>query len=159
MSMYSTNIKIEGVPCGVVMRGPKNGEYLAVFEREFASLEDIEAIPWKRPEIQGECVLPSGYGFEAKEITYNSALRTYTVRLEVGNQYLGDVTGYVAQVSDLEGQMAEKDATIAQQAAEIQAQQETIQNQQETIQALETASIALKAQTMDSTDLTEEAEK
>ena len=61
MSLYSTNITIGGVSCGIVMRGIENGEYLAVFEREFASLEDIEKINWRQPEIQGECILPIGY--------------------------------------------------------------------------------------------------
>lgn len=149
MSLYSTKITIDGVICGIVMRGVKNGEYLAVFEREFASLEDIEKINWSQPEIQGECILPIGYEFEVTDIIYNSALRTYTVQLKVGSQYLGDVTGYVDQVSELKGQMAEKDATIAQQAAEIQAQQETIKTQQETIQALESAGIALQSQAAD----------
>ena len=46
MSLYGSSIQISGVPCGLVTRGGSNGTYLAVFEREYASLEDIEAIPW-----------------------------------------------------------------------------------------------------------------
>lgn len=55
MSFYGNRCHIGGVPCGMVLRGAANGEYRAVFEREFASLEDIEGIQWDRPQIQGEC--------------------------------------------------------------------------------------------------------
>lgn len=152
MSLYSTNIMIDGITCGIVMRGIENGQYLAVFEREFASLEDIEKINWRQPEIQGECILPIGYEFEVTDIIYNSALRTYTVQLKVGSQYLGDVTGYVDQVSELKEEMAEKDATIAQQ-------QETIQTQQETIQALETARITQQEQAAGASEAVEEVSR
>ena len=42
------------VTCGLVLQGAANGRYIAVFEREYACLEDIEAISWDKPEIQGE---------------------------------------------------------------------------------------------------------
>ena len=63
MSLYGTGLTIGGVTCGMVLRGSANGRYIAVFEREYASLEDIEAIDWSQPEVVGECVLPAGYGF------------------------------------------------------------------------------------------------
>ena len=116
MSLYGTKLQIGGVTCGIVMRGSGNGKYLAVFEREFASLEDIEAIAWDKPEIQGECILPEGYGFEVADIRYSAATRSYTVELQVAQQYLGDVAGYEAQVSELESAVAEKEAAISQQA-------------------------------------------
>lgn len=83
MSLYGTKLQIGGVTCGIVMRGSGNGKYLAVFEREFASLEDIETISWDKPEIQGECILPVGYGFEVADIRYSAATRSYTVELQV----------------------------------------------------------------------------
>ena len=46
MSLYGETLKIGGVVCGLVLRGRSNGEYRAVFEREYASLEEIEAINW-----------------------------------------------------------------------------------------------------------------
>lgn len=144
MSLYGNQLRIGGVTCGLVMRGSSNGIYLAVFEREFASLEDIEAISWDKPDIQGECILPTGYGFHVADIRYSAASRSYTVELQVASQYLGDVAGYQVQMSELEAQMAEKEAAITQQAQEleskestIQEQKATIQSQQETIQALE----------------------
>lgn len=139
MSFYGNRCHIGGVPCGMVLRGAANGEYRAVFEREFASLEDIEAISWDKPEIQGECILPVGYGFEVADIRYSAATRSYTVELQVAQQYLGDVAGYEAQVSELESAVAEKEATISQQAQELESKEATIQSQQETIQALEAA--------------------
>ena len=43
MSLYPTNIKIDDVVCGVQMRGA-NGYYICIFEKEFASLDDLEGI-------------------------------------------------------------------------------------------------------------------
>lgn len=147
MSLYCNNIQISGVTCGMVMRGISNGKYLAVFEREFASLEDIEAIPWDKPDIQGACILPAGYGYTVADIRYSAATRSYTVELQVAQQYLGDVEGYQAQVSDLERQVAQKDSTITQQAQELESKEATIQSQQETIQAFESEKIAAQKQT------------
>ena len=101
MSFYGNRCHIGGVPCGMVLRGAANGEYRAVFEREFASLEDIEGIQWDRPQIQGECLLPAGYGFTVRDIQYSAATRSCTVVLQVAEQYLGDVAGYQSQVSEL----------------------------------------------------------
>ena len=53
MSLYGNRCSIGGLSCGMVLRGAANGEYRAVFERESASLEEIEGIRWDRPQIQG----------------------------------------------------------------------------------------------------------
>ena len=110
MSLYGEKFKIGGLSCGLVLRGGTNGEYRVVFEREYASLEQIEAIDWSQPEIEGESVLPAGYGFEVTDIRYNASTRSYTVALKVAAQYLGDVTGYQVQVSALEEQVAALEA-------------------------------------------------
>ena len=122
MSLYGTGLTIGGVTCGMVMRGSANGRYIAVFEREYASLEDIEAIDWSRPEVVGECVLPAGYGFTVVDITYTHSERCYKVMLDVGEQYLGDVTGYTAQVSQLQEELTEAQAETA--ALQAQAREE-----------------------------------
>ena len=114
MSLYSTACKIDGVPCGLVLRGARNGAYVAIFERSAASLEDIEQIDWSQPEIQGECVLPPGYGFDVKDIAYRVSDHTYAVTLQVGQQYLGDVTGYQAQVAGLQAEIAELETQLAE---------------------------------------------
>ena len=119
MSLYGSKIQIDGVPCGLVMRGSVNGQYLVVFERELATLEQVEAISWEKPTIEGECILPAGYGFAVSDIRYSAATRSYTVVLRVGKQYLGDVTGYQSQVAELEN-------TVAQQKTELREKNETI---------------------------------
>ena len=148
-SIYGSPIQISGVPCGLVTRGVSNGRYLAVFEREFASLEDIEAIPWDKPSIAGECILPAGHGFTVADIHYRANTRSYIVELQVAQQYLGDVAGYEAQVTELESQVSQQQAVIQEQAGTIQAQaaelvekDTAIQSQQETIEALEESGTA-----------------
>lgn len=133
-SIYGSPIQISGVPCGLVTRGVSNGRYLAVFEREFASLEDIEAIPWDKPSIAGECILPAGYGFTVADIHYRANTRSYIVELQVAQQYLGDVAGYEAQVSELEGQVAQQQADLQAKAQELESKEATIQEQQTAIQ-------------------------
>ena len=149
MSLYGSKCQIGGLSCGLVLRGSVNGEYRVVFEREFASLEQIEALNWDPPFIEGECILPAGYGFEVRDIQYSANIRSYTVVLQVAEQYLGDVTGYQAQVAELQGTIqtqqntiAEKDSTIAQQEETIQTQTATIDSQAAAIQELEAAGTA-----------------
>ena len=118
--------------------------------------ERIEALEWDPPVLEGECILPEGYGFMVKDIQYSAATRSYHVVLQVGKQYLGDVTGYQAQVTQLQGTIqeqagtiqtqqdaiAEKESTIAQQAATIESQTATIASQAETIEEMEAAGTA-----------------
>ena len=63
MSCYGANFTVNGVNAGLALRGPGNGRYQVVFERELASLEQVEAINWNTPEIHGECILPKGQSF------------------------------------------------------------------------------------------------
>lgn len=139
MSLYGIEAHICEVPCAMVMRGSANGHYQAVFERERASLEEIEAINWAQPIIKGDTLLPVGYGFTAEDITYSSNTRSYTVSLKVAEQFLGDVAGFQAQVDELT-------ADVASQIATIQEQEQTIQAQAETIQALEAAGTAAQVE-------------
>ena len=53
MSLYPNKIQVDGVPCGLILRGSANGTYLAVFEREMAELARIEQIDWSRPAVVG----------------------------------------------------------------------------------------------------------
>lgn len=119
MSLYGSSVRIDGIPCGLVMRGSGNGQYLVVFERELATLEQVEAIHWEKPSIEGESILPVGYGFVVSDIRYTAATRSYTVVLQVGEQYLGDVTGYQSQVAELE-------SAVARQQEEIRQKDDTI---------------------------------
>lgn len=139
MSLYGIEAHICGVPCAMVLRGSANGRYQAVFERERASLEEIEAINWAQPVIEGDTLLPAGYGFTVEDISYSSNTRSYTVSLKVAEQFLGDVAGFQAQVDELT-------ADVASQVATIQEQEQTIQAQAETIQALEAAGTAAQVE-------------
>lgn len=78
MSLYPNKIQVDGVPCGLILRGSANGTYLAVFEREMAELARIEQIDWSRPAVVGESPLPAGYGFQVRDIRYAHATRSYT---------------------------------------------------------------------------------
>ena len=121
MSLYGNRCSIGGLSCGMVLRGAANGEYRAVFERESASLEEIEGIRWDRPQIQGECILPTGYGFTVRDIQYSAPARSYTVVLQVAEQYLGDVAGFQAQLGELEETLQEKQALLQEQESMIAA--------------------------------------
>lgn len=127
MSIYGIEAHICGVPCAMVLRGSANGRYQAVFERERASLEEIEAINWAQPIIEGDTLLPAGYGFTVEDITYSSSTRSYTISLKVAEQFLGDVAGFQSQVDELTVDVAGKAATIQKQAQTIQ----TLENQLE----------------------------
>ena len=131
MSFFTKSWKFDGVQAAFVMRGSQNGRYLVKFEREFASLEDIEGINWAQPAIEhtnpqcpDEFGLPAGYGFTVAGITYDSKTKSYTVELQVADQFLGDVTPYQEQIAQLESEAAEKDAAI--QALEAAGTAETV---------------------------------
>ena len=128
MSFFTKSWKFDGVQAAFVMRGSQNGRYLVKFEREFASLEDIEGINWTKPAIEhtnpqcpDEFGLPVGYGFTVAGITYDSRTKSYTVELQVADQFLGDVTPYQEQIAQLESEAAEKDAAITEKEAAIKA--------------------------------------
>ena len=120
MGLYKNEAAIDGVRCGLVLRDGDG--YTALFEREFASLEAIEGIQWDRPEITGSCILPAGCGFTVTDIAYSHTERCYRVRLTLGKQYLGDVTGYQEQIDTLQAQLQsareQLDELAGQNAAE-----------------------------------------
>ena len=124
---YSNKTSIDGVRCTVSPEGGLgSGKFRALFERELASLEQIEAIHWDMPQIAGDSAgLPAGCGYQVDDITYAHATCTYHATFHVQTQYLGDVSGYQAQVSQLETDLAatQEEASSAQAAAET-AQQE-----------------------------------
>ena len=93
---YSNKTSIDGVRCTVSPEGGLgSGKFRALFERELASLEQIEAIHWDMPQITGDSAgLPEGCGYQVDDITYAHATCTYHVTFHVLIQYLGDVSGY-----------------------------------------------------------------
>ena len=136
---YSNKTTIDGVRCTVSpVGGLGSGKFRALFERELASLEQIEAIHWDAPQISGDSAgLPEGCGYQVDDITYAYNTRTYQVVFRVKAQYLGDVSGYQTRVSELETNLAaaQEEAESAQEAAQT-AQQEA-QAAQAEVTALE----------------------
>lgn len=126
MSCYGTNFTVNGVGAGLALRGAGNGRYQVVFERECVGLEQIEALDWSRPDIQGTCILPRGYGFSVEDITYDHSRRAYTVHLQVGEQYLGDVTGYQDRIRSLETDLAAAARDLAQTSSQLEQADEQI---------------------------------
>ena len=93
MSLYGKKWLIDGLPAGIIMRSiPANGRYTVVFEREFASLEQIEAVNWDKPTVEyigphgSEDGLPEGYGFEVEDIRYRSSTKSFDVILKTASQ-------------------------------------------------------------------------
>ena len=124
---YSNKTSIDGVRCTVSPEGGLgSGKFRARFERELASLEQIEAIHWDSPQVSGDVsLLPPGRGYLLDDIAYDHATRTYHVAFHLADQHLGDVSGYQTRVAQLETDLAaaQDEASSAQAAAET-AQQE-----------------------------------
>lgn len=139
MSLYGKRWLIDGVPTGFIMRSPINGQYTVTFEREFATLDQIEAINWANPTIEyvgphkNEDGLPAGYGFEVADIGYQSTYKSFVVCLTVGSQFLGDVTGYHAQIKELEASLSAKDDLIREKDAIIHEQEKLLSTQAEAL--------------------------
>ena len=106
---YSNNTTIDGVRCTVSPAGNLgSGKFRALFERELASLEQIEAIHWDMPQIAGDSAgLSEGCGYQVDDITYANSTHTYQVTFHLLAQYLGDVSGYQTRVSELEATLTE----------------------------------------------------
>ena len=120
MSYYGENWSIDGVIAGILTRNGLDG-YRAVFEREYASLEQIESINWDAPVVKyigiqkGDCekpVLPEGYSFEVTDVEYQNEAKTFNVYLKTKSQFLGDITGYQAEIDKLTTTMNEQSAEI-----------------------------------------------
>lgn len=136
MSLYGNKAKINGIPCGLITWGNRNGEYVVYFERKYASLEQIEAINWRRPKLDGPCEMPAGYGFDVKNIEYHMSERSWVVTLKVREQYLGDVTGYQAQIDALEEDKARLEADGADKDTAIKGLKDQLAEADETAIAL-----------------------
>lgn len=133
MSQLGIRWKIDGVPAAFITRGSGNGQYRVTFEREAASLEDIERIDWSRPAIQcvteaeGELGLPEGYSFELTDLRSQHACRQFVAELQTARQYLGDVTEYQAQIQALNETVADQQAAIKDQAARMAAMEDELE--------------------------------
>lgn len=144
---YSNNTRIDNIRCTVSpVGGLGSGKFRALFEREFASLEQIESIHWDSPQIIDDSAgLPESCGYAVEDISYDYHTKTYHVLFCVSTQYLGDVTGYQDRIAELENtltetsshveQLEESLAGVQQEAHAAQEQVTTLENSLETAQA------------------------
>ena len=127
MSKLGTRGDFDGVPAAFVTRSAVNGHYCITFEREEASLEQIEQVNWSHPTVQrladreDELGLPEGYGFELTDIRYQHSGRYFVAEVRTASQYLGDVSGYEAQIAELNAKLAERQAALEAQTAQADA--------------------------------------
>ena len=136
---YNNNTQIDSIRCTVSpVDGLGSGKFRALFERELASLEQIEAIRWDAPQISGDSAgLPEGCGYQVDDITYAYNTRTYQVVFSVKAQYLGDVSGYQTRVSELEATLTETSNHVDQLEESLAGAQQEAQAAQEQVTALE----------------------
>lgn len=127
MSKLGTRWELDGIPAAFVTRSAVNGHYCITFEREEASLEQIEQINWSHPAIrrltdrEDELGLPEGYGFELTDIRYQHSGRYFVAEVRTASQYLGDISGYEAQIAELSRQLAEQQAALEAKTAQVDA--------------------------------------
>lgn len=156
MSNFGQTWRIDGVIAAYITRGRTNGQYRVLFERCNAELHAIEAINWTHPTVEllrtdctGLLGLPEGYGFTVEDITYDYNSNSYTVTLQVAEQFLGDVAGYAAQVAELEEQVADAQAQAAEAEAAAARKDETIAAQAQEIEALKADSGTAVVETLE----------
>lgn len=116
MSLFGVHATIDGVPCGPVSTATSaSGTYHITFEREYASLEQIEGINWGKPEIvltRNDCPLTPGCGYRLVRIQYDSCDRCFNAEVHMIEQYFGDITEYKRQVRELSGKVSELNSQL-----------------------------------------------
>ena len=123
MAFYGKHYKIGDLYCGYVHRSGAHGQtYEIIFEREYASLEQIETIDWEHltvetlPTASVPCPLSADYAYKLIKIDYNSDCRYYTASVQMARRLWGDVTGYQDEIDTLQETVVEK--TKAAETAE-----------------------------------------
>lgn len=133
MAFFGKYYKIGGLYCGHVMRtGMHEQIYQIAFEREFATLEQIEAIDWEHltvetlPRASTPCPLSADYAYKLIKIDYNSDCRYYMVSVQMDRRLWGDVTGYQAEIDTLQTTVAEKNKAVQAAEEEVKAQKDHV---------------------------------
>lgn len=142
MSHYSKRWTIDGLPTGLIMRSvPGNGKYTVVFEREFVSLEQIEAVNWAKPTIEyigphaSEPGLPEGYGFVVDDHPVSERPQNLP-RGPADRQPVSGRCHWIPGSDRRAGKLrpAEKDSALAEQATQLQEQADVLTAQQAVIE-------------------------
>lgn len=144
MSLYGEKWKINGVTTGCIKRvGTKI--YEVMFEREYATIEVIEAINWAEVTIEQlseePCPLPTG-GFEVVgSIIYDGEKRSYTVSVELRREYYGDVSAFAeelelrtAELEDTKSELKEAGKNIAELVGQLDSAKADIQQRDKAIE-------------------------
>lgn len=130
MAEFDPRERIEGLACTTrAVGGLTERLYEVIFKREDATIEQIEAISWKRPDGNDYCKLPKGFAFNVKGIDYDSSKKAYVVTLILREQYLGDVTRYQEEIASKEQTIAEMTDNHAAALAEKDAAINTLNTQ------------------------------
>ena len=117
--------RIDGVPVKFIHRSGAGGNYWVVFDKTKATLTEIEGINWAHPTVvrvdaaNNDEGLPDGYGFDVVQITYSSLPKEYVAEIRTAKQFLGDVTGYVAEIEAQQATIAAKTAEIGDLNAQL----------------------------------------
>ena len=117
--------RIDGVPAKHILRAGVGGSYVVAFDKTDATLAEIEGIDWGHPTVvrvnaaNNDEGLPYGYGFDVVQITYSSLPKEYVAEIRTAKQFLGDVTGYVAEIEAQQATIAAKTAEIGDLNAQL----------------------------------------
>lgn len=146
--MYTNKWTIDGLPVGFIKRvGTKY--YEVRFEREFASIEDIEKINWDAPNIQKlgseECPLPQGK-FAKTNLTYNDTRKSYSQIVELRAESFGDVSAYVEKLEHASAELAESEQNAQQLASDLSEADNTVATLYEVLSESEATNAAQAAQ-------------
>lgn len=128
MGYYGKTWLIDGIVASVIETGQAlgAGEYRVWFERENATLEQIEGINWAKPTVEyigphgSEPGLPEGYGFKITNVRYDYNGKTYIVTVKTAQQYLGDVSQYQNKITELEAAAVESKEKLAAATAQLE---------------------------------------
>lgn len=158
MAEFDSRERISNLVCSThPIGGLTERQYQVIFKREDATIDQIEAINWKRPAMNDYCKLPIGFAFNLKSINYDSNNKNYVVTLILRDQYLGDVTRYQAEIATKDetistmttehaAAIAEKDSTITSLNAQLAEADETILAMNTQLEEADEAMLALYEQ-------------
>lgn len=149
MSLYGQKWTIDGVPTGNVKRCGVE-LYKIIFEREYATLDDLDNINWNNPTVvklipSEECPLPSG-SFTQRSVSYNDKKRFFTVSITLDRECYGDVSAYVAELETKQEELDQKDASLAAMSSDLDEADSTVETLYERLNEVEARIDVLSAE-------------
>lgn len=126
MSQLGIRWRIDGVPVSFITQDTASGRYRVIFERDEATLEQIEQIHWDAPTVKrvtetlAEPGLPEGCGFELLELRYQHTTQSFTAEVQITRTFWDDVTVYQKQLKALEETIQQQQSVIDAQNTQLQ---------------------------------------